>query len=288
MPELPEVETVVRDLRPLAVGRMIRAVRHGKKKLRVPWQPSWNAKIAGSRIEAIRRRGKWIVLELLNEPRGSSPRLLAHLGMTGRLTTIPQAPASHCHIVFELDDGVEIQFFDPRRFGSIAFHEGEADLQSLFKEKRLGPEPEHLNVVGFSVLACNTSRNLKSILLDQRVVAGIGNIYANEACFLAQIHPLRQGASLTRTECQRLVRAIKAVIRRAIRHRGTTLEDEGFLGGAYQNRLSVYGRTSQDCRNCRSAIERIVVSGRATYFCPACQPPPRLTTSEAIVRRERI
>src|SRR6185437_989931 len=118
MPELPEVETVVRDLRPLAVGRTIRAVRNGRKKLRVPWQPGWNAKVAGTRIEAIRRRGKWIVVVL------NGPRLLVHLGMTGQFTVV-EANAdepNHLHVVFELDGSHELRFRDPRRFGSVVLH----------------------------------------------------------------------------------------------------------------------------------------------------------------------
>lgn len=270
MPELPEVETVVRDLRPLVVGRRIRAVRLGSKKLREPWQPKWNAAVAGTRIEAIRRRGKWIIMELAR--RGDSPRLLVHLGMTGRFTTEPQEPAIHRHLAFELDGGVEVQFFDPRRFGSVTFHASEAGLQTHFEAKGLGPEPEELHVVAFSVAACNTARNVKSFLLDQGVVAGLGNIYVNEACFFAGINPLRIAGTLTRTECRRLVSAIKAVIRRAIRNRGTTLADEGYLGGGFQNRLRVYGRGGEGCRKCASTIQRTVVSSRATYYCPACQP----------------
>ena len=142
----------------------------------------------------------------------------------------------------------------------------------MFERKKLGPEPEDLQVVGFSVAVCNTARNLKTLLLDQRVVAGVGNIYANEACFVSKLHPLRRGATLTRTECQRLVQSIKTVIRRAIRHRGTTLPDGGYLGGGFQNRLYVYDRAGQGCRTCSAAIERIVVANRATYYCPACQP----------------
>ncbi len=321
MPELPEVETVVRDLRPLAVGRIIRAVRSGKKKLRTPWKPAWNARIAGMRIEGIRRRGKWIIVELASpnlSPLGrarrsdaasigtagegrlgdstddpspglrtasavrkppspqreeGSLRLLVHLGMTGRFSTVAHEPAAHRHLVLTLDDGAEIHFFDPRRFGSITLHESETDLQKHFQRMRLGPEPLDLRLVPFCVAVINTTRNLKAILLDQQIVAGLGNIYVNESCHLAKVHPSRRGNTLTQSECRRLVQSIKDVIRKAIQRRGTTLADEGYLGGGFQKRLRAYDRAGQPCRGCStSLIERIVISGRATYFCPTCQP----------------
>src|SRR5262249_49904555 len=159
----------VRDLRKVK-GKTIRSVHSGTKKLRVAWRTSWNARITGCQIEAVRRRGKWIILDLTN-----NQKLLIHLGMSWRFTNISQETTADRHVVFQLDDGTELQFFDPRRFGSITLHENEEVIQSIFKKKRLGPEPFDLRVPFFSVAVINTTRNLKAILLDQTIVAGIGN-----------------------------------------------------------------------------------------------------------------
>src|SRR6185437_10447119 len=241
MPELPEVETVVRDLRPLAVGRSIRAVRHGRKKLRVPWQPAWNAKVAGTRIEAIRRRGKWIVMELISRDPESAegsannaPRLLVHLGMTGQFTVVgaDSDEPDHLHVVFELDGRRELRFRDPRRFGSVVLYADEAAIAAKFDDIGLGPEPFGISAGYFRETVRKSARSLKAILLDQSVLAGVGNIYADEACSLAALHPRRRGSSLTWAEADRLREAIEVVLKKAIARRGSSIRD--YVGGSGQ------------------------------------------------------
>ena len=272
MPELPEVETVVRDLRPLVVGRTIRAVRNGSKKLRVPWKPAWNAKLAGTRIEAIRRRGKWIVVDL-----GVS-RLLVHLGMTGQFTAVEAALAEpdHTHVVFELEGQRELRFRDPRRFGCVVLHANEAAIEAEFEAIGLGPEPFAIDSGYFQKSVRKSARSLKAILLDQSVLAGVGNIYADEACSLAGLHPRRRGTSLRIAEADRLREAIEAVLAKAVEHRGSTIRDyvggSGLRGG-FQNEFRVYGRTGEPCLTCTAPIECVRLSGRASHYCPQCQVP---------------
>jgi formamidopyrimidine-DNA glycosylase len=271
MPELPEVETVVRDLLPLVVGRTIRKVRHGKKRLRKPWQPRWNRPLTGATMTGIRRRGKWIVMEL-----STSSRLVVHLGMTGQFTATPAAEPvpDHTHIVFELDEDSELRFRDPRRFGSIVLYPDESAVEEFFQGIGLGPEPFDLDAAYFREAVQRSNRTLKAILLDQRVVAGVGNIYADESCGRSGLHPSRRGCSLTDIEVDRLRAAIPAVLTMAIARRGSTIRDyvggSGLRGG-FQNEFRVYGRTGEPCDVCRAAIECIRLSGRASHFCPDCQ-----------------
>lgn len=270
MPELPEVETVVRDLRPMTVGRSIVAVRHGKRKLRTPWNAKWNAKLAGTRIEAIRRRGKWIVVDL------GAPRLLVHLGMTGQFTAVPAAEpeADHVHLVFALDDRQELRFRDVRRFGSATLFPDAAMVDAFFMESELGPEPFDIDADYFRTAVRKSSRNLKALLLDQTLLAGVGNIYADEACFRAKLHPRRPGQSLTFAEVDRLRAAIETVLTRAIEGRGSTIRDyvggSGLRGG-FQNEHAVYGRTGEPCVTCDAPIECMRLAGRSSHYCPTCQ-----------------
>lgn len=270
MPELPEVETVVRDLRPLIVGRTIGRVRVGKQSLRVPWTPAWNAAVAKKRIVALRRRGKWIVVEL------DTGRLLIHLGMTGQLTAVAAVlpKPDHLHLVFELDGASELRFRDVRRFGSVRFVRDEAALEEIFRRAKLGPEPFGLDRDYFRAMVRKANRSLKAILLDQRVVAGVGNIYADEACFRARLHPGRKGNRLSPAEADCLCAAVEAVIAHAIEHRGSTIRDyiggSGLRGG-FQNEFRAYGRTGEPCVDCGEAIRRLVIAGRSSHFCPRCQ-----------------
>jgi formamidopyrimidine-DNA glycosylase len=294
MPELPEVETVVRDLRPLVVGRTIQVVRQGSKTLRKPWQTEWSAAVAGLRIEGIRRRGKWIVVDLFAPPverkRSKNrtvspsisaevppaPRLIVHLGMTGQFTAVPVTdPApDHLHVVFALDGGAELRFRDIRRFGSVTLHPDEAAVEAFFKHNGLGPEPFGLDPTYFRKAVRGTSRTLKAVLLDQGVVSGVGNIYADEACFRSGLHPQRRGKSLTCADADRLLESVEAVLTQAIDRRGSTIRDyvggSGLRGG-FQSEFRVYGRTGQPCPTCGEAIQCIRLSGRASHFCPSCQ-----------------
>jgi formamidopyrimidine-DNA glycosylase len=275
MPELPEVETVVRDLRPLLAGRTIRSVRQSKRKLRLPWSARWNAAVIGTRIDGIRRRGKWIVVELTGQT--STPRLIVHLGMTGQFTTVPGSTPlpDHLHLVFELDEGQELRFRDVRRFGSATFCPDESAVEAFFVNNGLGPEPFGLDADYFRTIVRGSTRNLKAILLDQSFVAGVGNIYADESCFLAGLHPARKGKSLRPEECDRLRHAVENVLMKAIESRGSTIRDyiggSGLQGG-FQNEFAVYGRTDEPCNVCGTAIECVRLAGRSSHFCLSCQP----------------
>ncbi|MBX9622244.1 MAG: bifunctional DNA-formamidopyrimidine glycosylase/DNA-(apurinic or apyrimidinic site) lyase [Gemmataceae bacterium] len=307
MPELPEVETVVRDLRPAVVGRRVVAVRHGAKRLRRPWDPAWNDAVAGRQVGGIRRRGKWIVVELQTPPpnplprggRGDrtnhpvlvppppagegvrgwglfpNPRLVVHLGMTGQLTAAPAADPEpdHLHLTFALSGGTELRFRDVRRFGSATLYPDEAAVEAGFGD--LGPEPFGLDTGYFRNALAGTARNLKAVLLDQSIVAGVGNIYADEACSLAGLHPGRRADALTRAEADRLRESVEAVLTAAIAGRGSTIRD--YVGGSglrgeFQLAHRVYGRTGEPCGTCATAIECVRLAGRSSHYCPACQP----------------
>lgn len=271
MPELPEVETVVRDLRPMLVGRRFAAVRAGRRPLRQRWSRVWERRLLGSAVAAVRRRGKWILVDL--DPAGL---LVLHLGMTGQLTVMPRDAEreNHTHLVFALDDGAhELRFRDIRRFGSAVLHDDEPAWQATL-DGRLGPEPFDLRPDAWRAALATTERPLKAVLLDQRVVAGIGNIYADESLFHARLHPRQLGAHTTRAQAEKLRRAVVAILTRAIAGRGTTIRNyvggSGLKGG-YQEALAVYGRAGQGCPRCRTPIERIRLAGRSTHFCPTCQ-----------------
>lgn len=270
MPELPEVETVVQDLRPRLIGRQLVRVHWGPKPLRRSWPKTAGTKLLGSHVESIQRRGKWILVFC---DQGQALRI--HLGMTGQLTVVPlsEPPLDHIHWWAELDNGWQWRLRDVRRFGSVEwFVRGEEALAEL--EQKLGPEPLTLSVGYLPRVVGRSHRCLKAVLLDQRIVAGIGNIYADEALFRAGLHPARQAATLSAEDWEQLRRAIRYVLRRAIQARGSTIRD--YIGGSglqgkYQERLMVYGRRGEPCPRCKTPIAHRRVGGRTSHFCPACQ-----------------
>ena len=272
MPELPEVETVVRDLRPRLVGRRVTGVWASRLALRKPWDARWKKRLNGRRVEAVRRRGKWIVIEL-----DGGDRLVFHLGMTGQLTVKPadETRKPHTHLIFGLDEGKDqLRFRDVRRFGSATLFRADEDVEAFFRAAGLGPEPFGLDPVYWRDRLAGTSRCLKAVLLDQRVVAGVGNIYADEALFEARLHPARVASTLDAREAERLRRAVEKVLNRAIERRGSSIRD--YVGGdgekgAFQNEFRVYGRTGELCPRCGALIERMRLAGRSTHYCPACQ-----------------
>jgi formamidopyrimidine-DNA glycosylase len=264
VPELPEVETVVRELRPLLVGRRLGAVAVSRYTLRRPWSKAWG-QLAGRRVENVRRRGKWILVAL-----DESLYLVFHLGMTGQLTVAPSTEPlpEHTHLRINLDGGEQLRFRDVRRFGSATVFPNLEALQG-FLQARLGSEPFDLDAAAWRETLNRTQRNLKAVLLDQRMVAGVGNIYADESLFEARLHPTRIAAGLSAAEAERLRKAIATVLRRAIERRGSSIRD--YRGGGYQDEFRVYGRTGQRCRRCRTPIERLRLAGRSTHYCPHCQ-----------------
>lgn len=272
MPELPEVETIVRDLRPELVGQRIRRVEAGTRPLRRPWDPVWGQDLVGRRILSVRRRGKWILLDL---DRGL--RLGIHLGMTGQLFHKPanEPLPDHTHLVFSLDRGVQLRFRDIRRFGCAVLFEDQDEVDRFFQAARMGPEPFDLDSRYWCGCLAATRRCLKAVLLDQQVVAGVGNIYADESLFQARLNPARSGREVSGAEADRLRRAIVTVLNRAIERRGSSIRD--YVGGSglqgeYQNEFRVYGRTGEPCPRCRGPIECMRLAGRSTHWCPRCQP----------------
>jgi formamidopyrimidine-DNA glycosylase len=272
VPELPEVETVVRDIRPALVSRTISSVRRSKLALRSAWSAQWKKVLLGQRIVEVRRHGKWIFMPLAN-----GRIVVIHLGMTGQLTVVPEASpvADHTHFVLGLEDtGMQLRFRDTRRFGMVALLDPYGTIGEYLEKLGLGPEPFHVNADYWCGQLGKTRRSLKAILLDQRVVAGVGNIYADESCFAAKLHPGRTGISLTTGEVRRLAEAVPSVLHRAIDKRGSTIRDyvggSGLRGG-FQDEFCVYGRTGLPCVRCGKSILHLRLAGRATHYCPRCQ-----------------
>ncbi len=285
MPELPEVETVVRDLRPRLTGKRITAIAVSQYPLRRRWSSDWEPLLVGRRIQSVRRRGKWIVVDL---DRGL--HLVIHLGMTGQLRVMSSAEpvGTHTHIIAHLNQGrTQLRFRDVRRFGSATLFADRELLEQFFQESKLGPEPFDLDAEYFSACLTRTNRCLKAVLLDQQVVAGVGNIYADESLFQARLHPAQIGSQTTREEAGRLRRAIVQVLNRAIERRGSSIRD--YVGGSgkkggYQKEFRVYGRANQPCPRCGTPIARVRLAGRSTHFCPQCQQLVKRGSRERRVR----
>jgi formamidopyrimidine-DNA glycosylase len=285
VPELPEVETVVRDLRPHLVGRRIASVEVGKYSLRRPWLPEWENRLIGRSVREVRRRGKWIVVGL-----EGGPVLVIHLGMTGQLMVMParQPRLDHTHLIMGLGRGAQqLRFRDIRRFGSVTLFDDAAGLERFFSEAGLGPEPFDLERQYWQARLAVTSRCLKAVLLDQRVVAGVGNIYADESLFQARLHPSQRGRETSTDEANRLRRAMVTVLKRAINKRGSSIRN--YVGGSglqgqYQNEFRVYGRSGAPCPRCGTLIERIRLAGRSTHYCPRCQCSSFSARSPAVRR----
>src|SRR5262245_43753161 len=254
MPELPEVETVVRDLRPRLVKRQLLKVERGSLSLRRQWLPEWAAAVSGRRVREVRRRGKWIQIVL-----DGQLTLVVHLGMTGQLTVVPadRALLPHTHLVIDLGGAKDqLRFRDARRFGSVTLFPA-AEVEAFFQNAGLGPEPFDLDAGYFRSRLQATGRNLKATLLDQRVVAGVGNIYADEALFEAKLPPTKLGKDVTAAEARRLRDAVVRVLTRAVEQRGSSIRD--YVGGSgqkgdFQKEFCVYGRTGQPCLRCKTPV----------------------------------
>jgi formamidopyrimidine-DNA glycosylase len=279
MPELPEAETIVRDLRARIVGSRIAAIHvihpvihaHGLKAAR------FRSELAGKRFTGVRRRAKKVLLEV-----DGDLTVVVNLGMTGRLivSDSPRAPEfRHVAVRFDLDDGRALLYDDIRRFGSLELHDPESLAARLAE---LGVEPLSDEFTGklLHELAGRSRTPIRNWLLDQRRVAGIGNIYAVEALWHARIHPARPANTLTAKEASKLRDALRMVLQESIAARGTTISDyrdSSGEAGEYSTRLKVYGREGEPCPRCGTPIQRIVLSNRSAFFCPKCQPPPRAT-----------
>ena len=271
MPELPEVETVVREVRPCLVGRRILGITASRHSLRRPWLTKWSRAVHGQIVHAVRRRGKWIIIDL---DRG---HLVVHLGMTGQLTCGPRdrPRKTHTHWIANLDDESQLRFRDIRRFGSVDYH-SDVGAVNAFLAERLGPEPFDMTAPQLRAALLATERSLKAVLLDQTIIAGIGNIYADESLFASRLSPRQRGCDTSPVEVRRLLRGIVGVLQSAIDRRGSTIRNYvggSGLQGAYQHEFRVYGRGGERCFRCRTLIEVVRLAGRSTHFCPTCQRP---------------
>jgi len=276
MPELPEVETIVRQLRPQLRGRTVTAARvHGADLLLRSTPKAFCAAVAGRRIEELRRRGKYFVLDL-----DDGRVLVGHLRMTGRLYVDGAPDPRYTRACFDLDDGRRLLFTDVRKFGRLQLA---ARLDDALPP--MGPEPLSDEVDGAWMATALASRRrlLKPLLLDQSFLAGLGNIYVDESLHRARLHPLRSSHRVPRERAFALTAAIREVLGAAIAAEGSSFDafyrtPEGRPGG-FQDEFAVYGREGEPCRQCGAAIRRIVVGQRGTHFCPRCQPAPRRRSS---------
>ena len=271
MPELPEVETIARGVAQRVRGERVEEVWLSGRKQTLKSPPRTIAKtLEGATIDDVHRVGKHIVFELSREPKSQDahPQFIVHLGMTGSLTVVPaeKETAKHTHAVLKLSSGRELRFVDPRMFGKLA----------VAKERFRAPghEPLDVGAEAFALLFKRTKAPIKSALLNQKLLSGVGNIYADEALFRAKVRPRRRGATLTHAELRKLYASLRAVLNESIKAGGTTFSDyvdaEGEWGN-YQFDLRVYGREGEPCVRCKTPIKRIVISGRSAHYCPRCQ-----------------
>ena len=280
VPELPEVESVRRQLVPRLTGRRVEQVwwdRHPKARFHAV------SRLAGRTISSVERRGKFLVLPLTGAADHEQLELILHLGMTGSLRFVgprsdptpgPETDLSHVRARLELDDGSILLFRDPRRFGRVSVVPSGRYAGVVPTLAVIGPEPlsPEFGVDGFATALARTTAPIKARLLDQRLVAGIGNIYADEALWLARIHPASRRVG--RARAARLHAAIVAVLTAAIEREGTTFRDYQMVNGAsgrYADHLEAYGRAGLPCRRCGTTLQRRVIAQRGTTFCPRCQ-----------------
>lgn len=277
MPELPEVETVARGLRASVLGRRILSITLGKTDF-IDNPEEIERELPGKTIEDVERYGKFMLLGLSNGGRAKrEAALLVHLGMTGMLAPNAKAqpPSKHTHVTMALDDGRELRYTDARRFGRMAYLGGKALEEEL---ERFGSEPLEVSEEEFAGRMGSRRARVKALLLDQSVLRGVGNIYADESLWRAKIHPARLGTQLRSEQLRTLRRVLQEVLQRAIAMRGSTISD--FLDaegepGEYQRHHRAYGREGKACYRCKAGIRRTVVAGRSSYYCPKCQPAPR-------------
>lgn len=270
MPELPEVETTRRGVERAAAGQIIRELRLYDPRLRWPVDPAMASQIAGQQLLKVDRRAKYLLLRL---ERGT---LILHLGMSGSLRIVPADSAlrKHDQLDLVLASGTALRLNDPRRFGSLHYTTGDPARHRLLQH--LAPEPFEAPFDAAYLHRVTRRRRvaIKQVLMNSRLVTGVGNIYASEALFRAHIHPRRQAGRLSTADCKRLVRAVRASLAAAIRAGGTTLRD--YVGtdgnpGAFRQKLYVYERDGQRCRRCGTLIRKITQGQRSSYFCPLCQ-----------------
>ncbi|MBM4261245.1 MAG: bifunctional DNA-formamidopyrimidine glycosylase/DNA-(apurinic or apyrimidinic site) lyase [Deltaproteobacteria bacterium] len=272
MPELPEVETVCRSLRPHLLGRRIEKIKVYEPRLRVRVDERALARLRGQRIEAITRRAKYILISLTD-----GRHWIFHLGMSGKLICVTDnlARQKHDHIVVQLDDGSELRYHDPRRFG-LSLVAAEPELETLPQFRQLGVDPfgAQLTPAFLFEHTRKSERRMRDLLLDQQIVAGLGNIYANEVLAIVGVKPTRRACRLTKREVADVARTIPELLGDAIRWCGTSFSDyrdADDKSGEFQNHLRVYDRHGEPCRQCASKIKRVTLGNRSAFYCPSCQ-----------------
>lgn len=275
MPELPEVETVKTALAPAMQEKTIKNIKINRYDLRFPIPKDFIAHTKTQKVQQLIRRGKYIIIILEN-----TRAMILHLGMSGRIYIFEKKEdyeqQKHDHVLIEMQDGTFIAFNDPRRFGMLLLTENGEEWQNHKLFAKMGAEPlgNEFNGPALREKLKNKKANIKSALLDQRVVSGVGNIYACEALFEARIDPTREARSLSHKETENLSAAIKLVLQKAIKSGGSSLKDykqtDGSLG-YFQTMFKVYDRENAPCPVCTTSIERIVQSARSTFYCPSCQ-----------------
>jgi formamidopyrimidine-DNA glycosylase len=284
MPEMPEVETIARELRPLVLdATVVGAWWDWPRVIGHPAPDSFVDEIAGRRVVDVTRRGKWVLLALTGEA-----VMAIRVKMTGQLFVLPRDTPrdAHVHFLLDLEDGRQMRLRDVRKFGRVGLYRrdeagtllGADGVRELFAE--LGPEPldDAFSLQAFRRILRARKGRLKSLLLDQSFLAGIGNIYADEALWLARLHPLRRVTSLRRPDERRLYDAIRAVLAEAVARRGSSIDDYTAPGGdgEMQHHLQVYQRTGQPCPRCGHRIRRLILGARSTHYCGFCQRLPRV------------
>jgi formamidopyrimidine-DNA glycosylase len=268
VPELPEVETTVRGLEKVLLGRELRRVEPRRADLRRPFPAGLGQRLTGARVTKLGRRGKY---GLIDTDRGDT--MVFHLGMSGKWRIAPKELGPHDHLLLETDEDLVVALNDPRRFGSVdLIPTAEVDEWGPLAE--LGPEPGEITAVELRERLRGRTAPIKSLLLDQRTIAGLGNIYVCEALHRAHINPQRSAGGLSSASAERLAAAIREVIDEAIEAGGSTLRDyarpDGELG-YFSKRFAVYDREGQPCTVCGAIVRRIVQGGRSTFYCPKCQ-----------------
>jgi formamidopyrimidine-DNA glycosylase len=264
MPELPEVETIVRTLRPVLIGKTIlSADLRWTRTLAAPSPAVFKKRIKGQQIESISRRAKFLDLKL------SDMHLVFHLRMSGDLLVVlgGYQPAKHDRLIAKLSGDTSLIFSDPRKFGRIWLVQ---DTKYIFRDLGMEPLSEGFSPDWLYSALNNRRRQLKPLLLDQGFLAGLGNIYTDEALFLAKLHPLTSSDAITKKKAAGLWLAIREVLEEGIRRNGASI-DWVYRGGDFQNHFRVYGRTGEPCPVCKTPVKRITVGQRGTHFCPHCQ-----------------
>lgn len=272
MPELPEVETVCRSLRPHLLGRRIEDIKIFEPRLRVRVDERALARLQGQRIEAISRRAKYILISL-----SAGHCWIFHLGMSGKLICVRDhlARQKHDHIIVRLDNQSELRYHDPRRFGlSLVTRDDEVERLPQFLRLGVDPFGAQLSAAFLYQHTRKSERRVRDLLLDQQIVAGLGNIYANEVLAIVGIKPTRRACRLTQKEVAAVAATIPELLGDAIRWCGTSFSDyrdADDKSGEFQNHLRVYDRHGEPCRKCASLIKRIAIGNRSAFYCPSCQ-----------------